>query len=119
MKAIKACICHWVLLAGLAISPLEAFAWGSDGHKTIGAIADQLLQGTPTEAKVKALLKPGETLSSASVWADCAKGQQAQLCAFPANGKRLHPARTTRRRCHHLPLGRLCRPQILWPTWQC
>lgn len=52
----------------------NAFGWGGDGHKTIGAIADQMLAGSPTSKKLKTLLQPGESLSSISTWADCAKG---------------------------------------------
>ncbi len=63
-----------ILLAiALSVSS-SAFAWGGDGHKTIGAVADQILAGSPTSEKLKTLLKPGETLSSISTWADCAKG---------------------------------------------
>ena len=54
----------------------QAFAWGGDGHQTVGAIADQLLAGTPAEKKLQALLLPGETLQTAALWADCAKGFQ-------------------------------------------
>lgn len=51
-----------------------AAAWGNDGHKTIGAIADRLIAGTNAETAVLALLLPGESLESISIWADCAKG---------------------------------------------
>jgi hypothetical protein len=50
-----------------------AWGWGSEGHQTIGAIADTLLAGTPAAQRVQELL-PGETLSTAAIWADCAKG---------------------------------------------
>jgi S1/P1 Nuclease len=48
------------------------FAWGPDGHKTVGKIADSILVGTPAAAQVKKLI--GMSLAQASVWADCAKG---------------------------------------------
>lgn len=48
-----------------------ARAYGPEGHETVGAIADRLLQGTPTEAAIKQLL--GTNLQIVSVWADCAK----------------------------------------------
>lgn len=71
----KTSVLSYLVTASLGLCvPLQANAWGSDGHKTVGAIADQLLAGTPTETKVKPFLKPGETLSSVSIWADCAKG---------------------------------------------
>lgn len=46
--------------------------WSAAGHQTTGAIADALLQGTPVEARVRALV--GVDLRTASLWADCAKG---------------------------------------------
>ena len=57
----------------LALAPSLGWAWGPQGHQTVGAIADQLIAGTPAEQQVKALLG-GITLSNASVWADCVKG---------------------------------------------
>ncbi len=63
------------LLVGAAIgAPLSAGAWGNEGHQTVGAIADRLLAGKKAAAAVQALLLPGETLESVSIWADCAKG---------------------------------------------
>jgi hypothetical protein len=50
-----------------------AFAWGPDGHHSVGAIADQLLVGSHAAGEVMALLG-GLTLQDAAVWADCAKG---------------------------------------------
>lgn len=50
-----------------------ALAWGPDGHKMIGGIADRLIAGKRAEKEVKALLGPF-TLEEVSVWADCAKG---------------------------------------------
>jgi hypothetical protein len=49
-------------------------ALGDDGHKTVGAIADRLIIGTNAAAHVNALLLPGESLQSISIWADCVKG---------------------------------------------
>lgn len=51
-----------------------AGAWGADGHRAVGAIADRLIKGTAAEKQVKALLLPGESLESISTWADCVKG---------------------------------------------
>lgn len=69
MKKMKLC----VLLCAALLS-LNVFASGDEGHKTIGAIADRLLVGTNAGVRVKALLQPGESLQSISIWADCAKG---------------------------------------------
>ena len=50
---------------------MPAMAWGPHGHQAVGAIADQLIAGTPTAVKVRAVL--GSNLQTASVWADCAR----------------------------------------------
>jgi len=54
--------------------PATVLAWSEDGHKTVGAIADHLIQGRKAEREVKTLLKSDETLMTVSIWADCAKG---------------------------------------------
>ena len=69
MKRI-ACV---VALAGAFVS-LDAAAWGTDGHRAVGAIADKLIKGTHAEAEVKSLLLPGESLEAVSTWPDCVKG---------------------------------------------
>jgi hypothetical protein len=51
-----------------------AFAWGNDGHRAVGAIADRLLKGSAAEKQIKALLLPGESLESIANWPDCVKG---------------------------------------------
>lgn len=51
-----------------------ALAWGSDGHRVVGAIAEKLIKGSNAEKQVAALLLPGESLESITVWADTAKG---------------------------------------------
>ena len=67
----------------------EALAWGNDGHRAVGAIADKLLKGSNAEKQVAALLLPGESLESVSVWADCVKGnwcgpQTPEMMAYVA-----------------------------------
>jgi hypothetical protein len=52
----------------------DALAWGNDGHRAVGAIADQLLKGSNAQKQVAALLLPGESLESVANWADCVKG---------------------------------------------
>jgi len=51
--------------------------WGDEGHRAIGAMADQLLAGTAAAQHVHDLLGE-ETLSTASVWADAVKGRTNQ-----------------------------------------
>jgi len=60
-------------LAG-AFSSNAAFAWGGDGHRAVGAIADRLLKGTNAEKQIAALLLPGESLEAIANWPDCVKG---------------------------------------------
>ena len=51
----------------------SAHAWGHEGHQTIGAIADSLLEGTPAEKEITEILG-SEKLETAALWADCVKG---------------------------------------------
>lgn len=60
-------------LAG-AFASNAAFAWGGDGHRAVGSIADKLLKGTNAEKQIAALLLPGESLESIANWPDCVKG---------------------------------------------
>ncbi|MBC7860426.1 MAG: S1/P1 nuclease, partial [Burkholderiaceae bacterium] len=53
---------------------LDAGAWGGDGHRIVGAMADQLIENSNAQRHVAALLAPGESLETISMWADCAKG---------------------------------------------
>jgi hypothetical protein len=65
-----------IFLSVLASAP-SALAWGEEGHRTIGAMADLLIEGTAAARHVHQLLGE-ETLSDASVWADAVKGQRDQ-----------------------------------------
>ncbi|MEG0883845.1 MAG: S1/P1 nuclease, partial [Janthinobacterium sp.] len=47
---------------------------GNDGHRAVGAIADQLLKGSAAQAQVAKLLLPGESLEKIANWPDCVKG---------------------------------------------
>jgi len=83
-------------IAAMVITTHPAWAWGPQGHSTVGAIADQLLAGTPAEPKLRALLLPGETLAQVANWADCLKGPRVcnaeltpEMSAF-AQGNPLH-----------------------------
>jgi hypothetical protein len=62
-------------LLGFATAP-AALAWGSDGHSTVGAIADRLIAGSNAQQHVAALLLSGESLEQAANWLDCVKGTQ-------------------------------------------
>jgi hypothetical protein len=50
----------------------SAFAWGSDGHQTVGKIASLRIKPR-TAQKITEILKPGETLAAISTWADTVK----------------------------------------------
>ncbi|HEY8880939.1 MAG TPA: S1/P1 nuclease [Roseateles sp.] len=76
-----------LLLTVLLTAPLAAQAWGPDGHQTVATIAAGLIQGTPAEAHVKALLKD-IPLPLAAVWADCVKGvSPSKHYSYPSPGK--------------------------------
>lgn len=76
-----------LLLAATLALPLVAHAWGSDGHQTVATIAAGLLKGTPTQARVAALL--GDIpMPLAAIWADCAKGiSPGHDYTYPSPGK--------------------------------
>jgi hypothetical protein len=58
----------------MPVLPRAALSWGGEGHRTVGAVADILIQQHPrTRDRVKQLLN-GRSLSEVSVFADCAKG---------------------------------------------
>ena len=69
---------HRKLACALALAATltsgQALAWGNDGHRAVGAMADQLLKGTAAQAQVAALLLSGESLEKIATWADCVKG---------------------------------------------
>ena len=57
----------------LTLLAVRAFPYGDAGHKTVGAMADKLIAGSPnTVAHVRALLGT-ETLEQAAIWADTVK----------------------------------------------
>jgi hypothetical protein len=64
----------FVLALASACASMDAAAWGNDGHRAVGSIADKLLKGSNAEKQIKALLLPGETLESIANWPDCVKG---------------------------------------------
>ena len=73
-------------LLSILIASSQASAWGPGGHKTVGAIADQMIEGTHAATEVKAILG-NISLQDASVWADCVKGVN------PKNDYKYEPTR--------------------------
>jgi hypothetical protein len=63
-----------VMALSCAFLSADALAWGYEGHRAVGAIAEKLIKGSNAEKQVAALLLPGETLESITNWADSAKG---------------------------------------------
>lgn len=64
-----------LLLFFASVSP--AFAWGGDGHQTVGRIA--AFRVSPrTAARISQILKPGETLAGVSTWADSVKERMGE-----------------------------------------
>lgn len=63
-----------VLALTSAFVSVDALAWGNEGHRVVGSIAEKLIKGTNAEKAVRDLLLPGETLESITNWADGAKG---------------------------------------------
>jgi hypothetical protein len=63
------------LLSMLALmcAALDAGAWGGDGHRIVGAMADRLIESSNAQRHVADLLA-GESLEAVSMWPDCAKG---------------------------------------------
>ena len=53
-----------------------AFGFGNTGHKTVGQIAQLRLADTNTLARIKLILRSGETLSNISTWADTVKDEK-------------------------------------------
>jgi hypothetical protein len=67
-------LCLYLAFLWACAAAPNTFAWGDEGHRAIGAMADTLIAGTAAEQHVRQLLGR-ETLSEASVWADVVKGQ--------------------------------------------
>lgn len=86
-----------VMALSAAFLSTEALAWGQEGHRTVGSIAQKLIKGSNAEKQVNALLLAGETLESITTLADSAKGgtgyptpspeMQAYATAHPRHGE--------------------------------
>jgi len=64
-----------LMVSGMALCG-NTFAWGHDGHQTVGYLAASMIVGTKAAKKVNSILKSGEDLATAAEWPDCAKGFQ-------------------------------------------
>jgi hypothetical protein len=67
-----------VLSAAIFLAPAgSAFAWGDDGHQTVGKIASLRIKRR-TAQKLAQILKPGETLANIATWADTVKDRMGK-----------------------------------------
>jgi hypothetical protein len=89
MKKLNASLLTLLLLL-LPAAP--TFAWGGEGHKTVGKVAELHLRAenaTNALNRIEEILNDGETLASIANWADTVKRKR-----FAANAQ--HPDRDTR-----------------------
>jgi len=74
MKKLASIFLSLCLVSSFANS---AFAWGPDGHKTVGNIASMRIN-SHTRNKIREILKPQETLGGIANWADSVKTRMGQ-----------------------------------------
>jgi hypothetical protein len=68
-----------IALAAIAVAGVgRMYAWSSDGHQTVGAIADVLIAHHRAAQQVASILGTAQgkqlTLATVAVWADCIRG---------------------------------------------
>jgi len=74
----------WAGIAGMLLGDY-AGAWGAEGHRTVGALAAKLIEGSRAAVEVRSLL--GElSLADAALWADCVKGVKPDL-TYESSGR--------------------------------
>lgn len=73
-----------VLLVGIIfLAPAgSVFAWGDNGHQTVGKIASLRIKPR-TARRIAEILKPGETLANVSTWADSVKERMGKTDPDP------------------------------------
>ena len=74
----------------LQLTSGSAIAWGPHGHEAVGAIADQLIAGTPTAEHVRQIL--GSNLQTASGWADCARSVESSQGVWTYTNRGKYPS---------------------------
>jgi hypothetical protein len=70
-----------VVAVGLIGSP-AAHAWGAEGHRTVGTLAERLIAGSHAGAQVQALLG-NLSLADVASWADCARNVDSSFTYQP------------------------------------
>lgn len=72
-----------LLVAIVFLAPVSsAFAWGDDGHQTVGKIASLRIK-KKTADRIAQILKPGETLANIASWADTVKERMGKTDPDP------------------------------------
>ena len=79
MKRFVSTFLSAIIFLGPAVS---AFAWGDDGHQTVGKIASLRIKPR-TAQKIAQILQPGETLASIATWADTVKERMGKTDPDP------------------------------------
>jgi S1/P1 Nuclease len=78
----KRIVLNLLALLLFAAAAQHAFAWGDDGHQTVGKIASLRVKPR-TAQKIAEILKPGETLASIATWADTVKERMGKTDPDP------------------------------------
>src|SRR5689334_5638718 len=70
-----------LVLLPISLYPTPLLAWGYQGHRVVGSIADELLKDTNAAKQVQAILNDGDphgklTLRLVGPWADCVRSVQ-------------------------------------------
>ena len=60
-------------IAGLSLATFDLAAFGDEGHRAVGLIAEAHLKGARALTEVRKVLRPQETLADAAVWPDTIK----------------------------------------------
>jgi hypothetical protein len=89
-------IALFLLLLSVALSPVPVLAWGYEGHRVVGSIADKLLQNTNAARQVQTILNNGDsngelTLRLVGPWADCVRSVQLKDGTFRYEVNEDHP----------------------------
>lgn len=68
----KKCLALFVSVTLVVSCAVNCFAWGNEGHETVGKIASLRIK-PKTAQRLAEILKPGDTLANMSTWADTVK----------------------------------------------
>jgi len=78
----KSFLATLVSLSLILSSSTVAFAWGNEGHETVGKIASLRIK-PHTAQKLAQILAPGDTLANISTWADTVKDRMGRTDPDP------------------------------------